>query len=127
ALARDLADRLMPAFTESPTGAPYRFVNLRSGKVSGAQNVLAEIGTNITEFGDLSLLTGDPKYLQASKRAYRAVVDRRSAIDLVGTTMNVETGAWVNGTATIDPPVDSFFEYLWDGWHFLGDRDALDW
>jgi hypothetical protein len=127
ALARDLADRLLPAFTSSPTGAPYRFVNLRSGKVSGAQNVLAEIGTNTAEFGDLSVLTGDPKYLQASKRAVRAVVDRRSAIDLVGTTLDVETGQWTNPTATIDPPVDSFFEYLWDGWHLLGDGELLDW
>jgi len=126
-LARDLADRLLPAFTASPTGAPYRFVNLRTGAVSGAQNVLAEIGTNITEFGDLSRLTGDARYFEAGKRAFRAVVDRRSDLDLVGTTMNVETGEWVNRTATIDPPVDSFFEYLWDGWHLLGDRDLLDW
>lgn len=127
ALARDLADRLLPAFTESPTGAPYRFVNLATGAVSGPVNVLAEIGTNITEFGDLSRLTGDPKYLRAGKRALRAVVDRRSELDLLGTSMNVETGAWVNSTATVDPPVDSFFEYLWDGWQLLGDRDLLRW
>jgi hypothetical protein len=126
-LARDLADRLLPAFTESPTGAPYRFVNLRTGEVSGPVNVLAEIGTNVTEFGDLSRLTGDPKYVRASKRAFEAVVSRRSELDLVGTSLNVETGAWVDSTATVDPPVDSFFEYLWDGWDFLGDRDLLDW
>jgi mannosyl-oligosaccharide alpha-1,2-mannosidase len=126
-LARDLADRLLPAFTESPTGAPYRFVNLHTGAVSGTTNVLAEIGSNITEFGDLSRLTGDPKYVRAGKRAFRAVVDRRSPLDLVGTSMNIETGAWINPTATVDPPVDSFFEYLWDGWDFLGDRDLLGW
>jgi hypothetical protein len=126
-LARDLADRLLPAFTESPTGAPYRFVNLHTGAVSGTTNVLAEIGSNITEFGDLSRLTGDPKYVRAGKRAFRAVVDRRSALDLVGTSMNVETGDWINSTATVDPPVDSFFEYLWDGWQLLGDRDLLRW
>jgi hypothetical protein len=126
-LARDLADRLLPAFTESPTGAPYRFVNLHTGEVSGTTNVLAEIGTNITEFGDLSRLTGDPKYALASKRAFAAVVQRRSALDLVGSSLNVETGAWVNSTATLDPPVDSFFEYLWDGWRLLGDRDLLRW
>jgi mannosyl-oligosaccharide alpha-1,2-mannosidase len=126
-LATDLADRLLPAFTASPTGAPYRFVNLRTGAVSGPENVLAEIGTNVAEFGDLTRLTGDPKYLDASKRAFRAVVDRRSALDLVGTTFNVETGAWVNHTATIDPPVDSFFEYLFDGFDLLGDRQLLAW
>jgi mannosyl-oligosaccharide alpha-1,2-mannosidase len=126
-LARDLADRVLPAFTKSPTGAPYRFVNLRTGAVSGPENVLAEIGTNVAEFGDLTRLTGDPKYLRASKRAFRAIVDRRSALDLVGTTFNVETGAWVNQTATIDPPVDSFFEYLFDGFDLLGDRELLGW
>ncbi len=126
-LATDLADRLLPAFTGSPTGAPYRFVNLRTGAVSGVENVLAEIGTNVAEFGDLTRLTGDPKYLQASKRAFRAVVDRRSALDLVGTSLNVETGAWVNQTATVDPPVDSFFEYLFDGFDLLGDRELLSW
>jgi hypothetical protein len=126
-LARDLADRLLPAFTASPTGAPYRFVNLHTGAVSGPVNVLAEIGTNVAEFGDLSRLTGDPKYVRASKRASAAVVARRSTLDLVGTSMNVETGAWVNSTATVDPPVDSFFEYLWDGWDLLGDRQLLGW
>src|SRR5829696_8134720 len=30
---RDLTDRLLPAFTKSPTGAPYRYVNLRTGAV----------------------------------------------------------------------------------------------
>ncbi|KWW98691.1 hypothetical protein LI90_319 [Carbonactinospora thermoautotrophica] len=125
-LARDLADRLLPAF-DSPTGAPYRFVNLRTGEPSGPDNFLAEIGTNIAEFGELTRLTGDPKYYQASKQAYQAVVDRRSRLDLLGAAFDVETGAWQDTTATLDPPVDSFFEYLWDGWRLFGDQDLLAW
>ena len=35
-LARDCADRLLPAFTKSPTGMPYRFVNLKTGAVRDA-------------------------------------------------------------------------------------------
>ena len=35
--ARDLADRLLVCFTKSPTGAPYRFANLRTGAVSDAR------------------------------------------------------------------------------------------
>ena len=31
ALAQDIGDRLMPAFSESPTGLPYAWVNLRHG------------------------------------------------------------------------------------------------
>src|SRR5262249_1185291 len=40
ARARDLADRLLPAFN-SPTGIPFRFVNLQTGAVSGNQTPLA--------------------------------------------------------------------------------------
>lgn len=124
--ARDLANRLMPAFN-SPTGAPYRFVNLRTGAVSGNQVPLAEIGSNITELGWLSQLTGDQRYFNAAKRALRAVYDRRSALNLVGTTLNVDTGAWTDATARVDPPVDSFFEYLWDAYQFFGDTEIRGW
>ena len=125
--ARDLADRLLPAFEQSRTGAPWRFVNLQTGAVSGRYNFLAEIGTNITEFGDLGQLVGDDRYYRASKRAFQAVVDRRSRLDLVGTTMDITNGAWVDLTASINPPVDSFYEYLWDGWDVFGDADLLRW
>ncbi|MEU8587265.1 glycoside hydrolase family 47 protein [Streptomyces sp. NPDC048664] len=125
---RELADRLLPAFTLSPTGLPYRYVNLRTGKVSGAVAPLAEVGSNILEFGLLSRLTHDARYGDAAKRAYRAVLDRRSSLDLLGSTINVETGKWVDGTSSVpNPPVDSFYEYLWAGAELLGDRDLLDW
>jgi Glycosyl hydrolase family 47 len=88
---------------------------------------LAEIGTNITEFGTLSRLTGDGRNYAASKRALGAVFDRRSPLDLVGTTLNVETGAWTDRDTTINPPVDSYYEYLWDGWDLFGDADLLAW
>lgn len=125
--ARDLADRLLPAFTRSPTGAPYRFVNLQTGAVSGNQTPLAEVGSNITELGWLSQLTGDPKYFNAAKRALRAAYDRRSSLNLLGTTLNVDSGAWTDTTSRVDPPVDSYFEYLWDAYQFFGDTEILGW
>jgi mannosyl-oligosaccharide alpha-1,2-mannosidase len=125
--ARDLADRLMPAFDTSPTGMPYRYVNLRSAEVSERTNLLAEIGTCIAEFGDLSRLTGDERYVRAARRAQQAVVERRSSLDLVGTALDVETGRWTDRRATINPPVDSFFEYLWDGWDLLSDEAERNW
>jgi len=36
-LAEDLGNRLLPVF-DSPTGMPYRFVNLKTGKVRGAES-----------------------------------------------------------------------------------------
>lgn len=125
---RELSDRLLPAFTLSPTGLPYRHVNLRTGKVSGTVMPLAEVGTNILEFGLLTRLTGDPRYFDAAMRAYRAVMDRRSPLDLLGTTIDVETGKWVDGTSSPpDAPVDSFYEYLWAGAEFFGDKDLARW
>jgi hypothetical protein len=40
----------------------------------------------------------------------------------------VETGAWTDSTDQApNPPVDSYYEYLWGGWALLGDRDCRDW
>lgn len=128
ALTVDLTDRLLPAFTSSPTGMPYTHVNLHTGAVSGNTPPLAEIGTNILEFGLLSRLTGDPKYYDAAKKAYRVAIAKRSSLDLLGTYLNVETGAWADTTDNApNPPVDSFYEYLWGGWALLGDRECRDW
>src|SRR5207249_4301126 len=55
-LAEDLGTRLLPVF-DSPTGMPYRFVNLRTGEVHGSRSNPAEIGTLILEFGTLARLT----------------------------------------------------------------------
>lgn len=125
--AKKIADILMPCFERSPTGIPYRFVNPSTGEISGATNVLAEVGTIVTEFGTLSRLTGDPRYYRAAKKAMKAVIDRRSDLGLLGTEINVETGEWTNDTATIHPPVDSFYEYVWDAWDLFGDRDFRAW
>jgi mannosyl-oligosaccharide alpha-1,2-mannosidase len=127
AKAKDIADILLPAFQHSPTGAPYRFVNPSTGELSGNQNFLAEIGTIIAEFGTLSRLVGDDRYYRAAKNASKAVFDRRSPLNLVGTTLNIETGAWVDPTASVHPPVDSYFEYLFDGWDLFHDRDFKAW
>ena len=123
ALAKDMADRLSPAFAKSPTGMPYRFVNLKTGAVRDAQSFPAEIGTYIAEWGTLSKATGDRRYYAMAKRAAVALFDRRSKIDLIADTINIEAGAWVSRRASIGPPSDSYFEYLWDGWQLFGDPD----
>jgi len=122
-LAKDMADRLSPAFTKSPTGMPYRFVNLKTGAVRDPVSFPAEIGTYIAEWGTLSKATGDRRYYDMAKRAMQALFERRSKIDLVADTINIETGAWISRRASIGPPSDSYFEYLWDGWQLFGDAD----
>src|ERR1041385_3996012 len=58
-LADDLGKRLLPVFN-SPTGMPYRYVNLKTGKTRDAKSNPAEIGTLLIEFGTLSKFTNNP-------------------------------------------------------------------
>lgn len=126
--ARDLADRLLVCFAKSPTGAPYRFANLRTGAVRDPKSNLAEIGSNILEFGDLTRLTGDRKYLDASMKAFEAVIAKRSTLDLLGTNFDIERGEFLDvQDAGPNPPADSFYEYLWGGWQMLGIERSRRW
>lgn len=124
--ARELADRIMPAFEHSPTGMPFQRVNLATGAVAGPILSIGE-ATNLGELGRLSWLTGDGRYFAAGRRAAEAIVARRSSLDLLPTSIDVRTGAWADPDAGIDPPVDSFFESLYDGWVATGDRALLKW
>ncbi|MGZ5868366.1 MAG: glycoside hydrolase family 47 protein [Croceibacterium sp.] len=119
-LARDLADRLLPAF-DTPTGMPYRAINLKTGAKSHPDTSPADVGTFLPEWGTLSRLTGETRYHDVARRAAVAVFDRRSKLGLVATRIDAETGAWLTRTATVGSYCDSFFEYLWDSWDLLGD------
>jgi hypothetical protein len=123
--AEDLGRRLLPAF-DSPTGMPYQYVNLRTGKVRGAVSNPAETGTLILEFGTLGKLTGDPVFYKKAKRALVATFDRRSKIGLVGAGINVETGQWTDTDSSISGGIDSYYEYLWKCWRLFGDKDCLN-
>ncbi|MBV9071370.1 MAG: glycoside hydrolase family 47 protein [Acidobacteria bacterium] len=122
-LADDLGARLLPAFN-TPTGMPYMYVNLRTGKTSGARSNPAEIGTLILEFGTLSKLTNKPVYFEKAKRAIVELYKRRSKIDLVGEEIDVETGAWVSKASHVGGGIDSYYEYLLKCSRLFGDKDC---
>lgn len=124
AKARDLADRLLPAF-DTPTGMPYRFVNLATGATRESVTSPADIATFLPEWGTLSRLTGDGRYVRAARRAMVAVFERRSKLGLVATQIDIVSGEWRSRRATVGSYCDSFFEYLWDGWQLLGDEGCL--
>jgi mannosidase alpha-like ER degradation enhancer 2 len=109
-LAEDLGTRLLPVFT-SPTGIPYR-VNLKTGKVRGNVTNPAEAGTLLIEFGTLSKLTHKPIFYERAKRALVEIYKRRSAIGLVGTWINVDSGQWTDADSHISGAIDSYYEYL---------------
>ncbi|HJR61840.1 MAG TPA: glycoside hydrolase family 47 protein [Vicinamibacterales bacterium] len=126
AMADDLAKRLLPAF-KSRTGMPYRFVNLRTGRVDGVVSNPAEIGTLILEWGTLSKLTKNPVYFDTAKRALVALYNHRDpTTGLVGQGINVETGEWTNKASHIGGAIDSYYEYLLKCERLFGDRDCGD-
>ena len=123
AVAEDLGNRLLPAFN-SPTGMPYVYVNLKTGKTRGAVSNPAEIGTLLIEFGTLSKLTAKPIFYDKAKHALTELYRRRSKIGLVGSSINVETGQWVDTTSHISGGIDSYYEYLLKCWLLFGDKDC---
>jgi mannosidase alpha-like ER degradation enhancer 2 len=122
-LAEDLGNRLLPVF-ESPTGLPYRYVNLKTGKVRGNVTNPAEAGTLLIEFGTLSKLTHRPIFYDKAKRALVEIYKRRSPIGLVGTWINVETGQWTDTDSHISGAIDSYYEYLLKCWILFDDQDC---
>lgn len=122
-LAEDLGNRLLPVF-DSPTGLPYKYVNLRTGKTRGEITNPAETGTLIIEFGTLSKLTGKAVYYEKAKRALVETYKRRSPIGLVGTRINVETGTWTETDSHISAEIDSYYEYLLKCSILFGDTDC---
>ena len=123
--AEDLGTRLLPAF-DSPTGLPYVEVNLHTGKTRGVETNPAETGTLLLEFGTLSKLTGKPVFYDKAKRALVETFKRRSPLDLVGSSIDVDSGAWIDAESHISGGIDSYYEYLWKCWRLFGDRECRD-
>jgi mannosidase alpha-like ER degradation enhancer 2 len=122
-LAEDLGNRLLPVFN-SPTGLPYRYVNLKTGAVRGNVTNPAEAGTLLIEFGTLAKLTHRQNFYDKAKRALVEIYNRRSPIGLVGTWINVETGKWTDTDSHISGAIDSYYEYLLKCAILFDDRDC---
>lgn len=115
-LAEKFAQKLLPAFN-TETGMPFGTVNLRYGvnKDETPVTCTAGVGTFVIEFGALSRLTGNPIYERVALRALKSLWATKSAINLVGNHINVQTGTWTATDAGIGAGVDSYFEYLAKG------------
>ena len=123
ATAKDLADRLLPAF-DTPTGLPFRFINLKTGTIRDPETNPAEIGSFLPEWGTLSRLTGDTRYADVAKRAMVALYAKRSKLDLLAVKIDARTGDWLDRRATVGSYADSYYEYLWDSWQLFGDVEC---
>lgn len=80
-------------------------------------------GSLILEMGALSRLTSDPIYESAALRALRRLWSMRSSLNLLGTTLDVTTGEWIEYSSGIGAGVDSFYEYLFKAHILFGKED----
>lgn len=122
-LAEDLGTRLLPAF-DSPTGMPYRFVNLRTGEKKDPVSNPAEIGTLLLEFGTLARHSGKQVFFDKPKRALLELYSKRSPLGLVGEQIDVESGKWVSTASHVGGYIDSYYEYLLKCERLFGDADC---
>jgi mannosidase alpha-like ER degradation enhancer 2 len=122
-LAEDLGTRLLPVF-DSPTGMPYMYINLKTGKTKGSRSNPAEIGTLVLEFGTLAKLTGKPVFFDKAKNALVQLYKRRSKLGLVGEEIDVETGEWITRYSHVGGGIDSYYEYLLKCSRLFGDKDC---
>ncbi|GJM86799.1 hypothetical protein PR202_ga02691 [Eleusine coracana subsp. coracana] len=101
-LAVNLGNRFLPAF-ETPTGLPYAWINLKYGVMENetTETSTSGCGSLILEMGALSRLSGDSRYEAAALRALRKLWSMRSSLNLVGTTLDVLTGKWIEYSSGI--------------------------
>ncbi|KAH7550417.1 hypothetical protein JRO89_XS13G0188200 [Xanthoceras sorbifolium] len=123
-LAEDLGRRFLPAFN-TRTGLPYAWINLKYGVMENetTETSTSGCGSLILEMGALSRLTGDPIYESVALRALRKLWSMRSSLNLVGTTLDVTTGQWIEYSSGIGAGVDSFYEYLFKAHILFGKED----
>jgi len=124
ALAADLGARLLPAFA-TPTGLPLARVNLQRGiaRSDNTETCAAGAGSLVLEFAVLSRLTGNPAFELAARRAFFAVWNRRSDLNLVGNTIDAVTGQWRHAVGGIGAGIDSFYEYAAKAYVLLGEDE----
>jgi mannosidase alpha-like ER degradation enhancer 1 len=103
-------------------------VNLKTGVLSYEvrEACTAGAGTLVLEFGVLSRLLNDDKYEKAAKKALLEIWSRRSKLNLVGSTMNLDDKKWADQLSGIGASLDSFFEYLFKAHVLLGGDGYLD-
>ncbi|GAA96680.1 glycoside hydrolase family 47 protein [Mixia osmundae IAM 14324] len=124
-LAQDLGERLLPAFQYSLTGMPFARINLRHGisRTESTETCTAGAGSLLLEFATLSRLTDNPIYEQVARKAFFSLWAKRSALNLLGNTIDLQTGAWIYGIASVGAGIDSFMEYMIKAYVLLGDEE----
>lgn len=117
--ARDLADRLLPAFdTASGMPHPRWDISKRRGTPSGDPTILAEAGSVQLEFRALTALTGDLRYREVGDRSFDAIrsTGYSGLIPVRLTPPHVTPVEALEEKFAVGALADSYYEYVLKQW-----------
>ncbi|KAK9055959.1 hypothetical protein SSX86_027046 [Deinandra increscens subsp. villosa] len=117
--AKNLADRLLTAFTSSPTAIPFSDVVLHDHTAHSAPDGLSstsEASTLQLEFNYLSFLTGEPKYSFEAMKVLEHMKTLPKIEGLVPIYISPSSGAFSGGNIRLGSRGDSYYEYLIKVW-----------
>lgn len=126
-LAKNLADRLLPAYL-TETGLPYPRINLMTG-IRGipedhlSENNAAGMASPMFEFTLLSYLTGDSKYELVTRYAFNKIWQTRTQLGLIPSSINPKDGSIMVLMTGIGASIDSFYEYALKGAILFDDNE----
>lgn len=114
--AKDLGDRLMPAF-KTPSGIPFSDTNLLTLKSHAPRwspdSSTSEVTTIQLEFRDLARCTGESRFEEAIQSVNEKVHALPKKDGLVPIFINANTGTFrVGATISLGARGDSYYEYL---------------
>eukprot|EP00037_Helgoeca_nana_P001424 m.26783 g.26783 ORF g.26783 m.26783 type:complete len:605 (-) comp11841_c0_seq1:100-1914(-) len=127
--AEDIGSRLVKAFDTS-SGIPNALVNLHTGHgekfgwVRCNCAILSEMGTMQLEFDYLSVITKDPKYVQAVTKAMDLVLKQPRKNGMFPNFVDMNTGSLQSSDYRLGAMGDSFYEYLVKYWRYQGGLDT---
>eukprot|EP00249_Psilotum_nudum_P017275 c26246_g1_i1 orf=480-2450(-) len=129
--AKDLADRLMFAFTSSPTPIPFSDVVLSEKTAhpagfDGGASSTSEVTTLQLEFLYLSKVSGDPKYGKAAMSVLEHFRQLPKLDGLVPIYVSPHTGQFQGNNIRLGSRGDSYYEYLLKVWLHQGGAFAND-
>lgn len=118
--AKNLADRLLSAFTSSPTPIPFSDVILHDSTAhpasGGGLSSTSEVSTLQLEFNYLSAVSGDPKYSVKAMKVLEHIKTLPKVEGLVPIFISPHTGEFSGENIRLGSRGDSYYEYLIKVW-----------
>lgn len=118
-VSKDLADRLLLAFTSSPTAIPLSDVVLRDRTAHAAPDGLSSTSEATTlqlEYSYLSTISGDPKYDLEAMKVLEHMRTLPTVEGLVPIYINPSSGQFSGENIRLGSRGDSYYEYLLKVW-----------